>query len=120
MEHRQFKNNFKGWWCYSMNYEGVGYSFMKRLQNVKEKLIQWNKEDFKLLQTKRNNLIQRITKLDEEEGRPTWNGEKWEHMRGMKQELEHILLMEGRLAHQKLKVNGQEKGMQTHNSLIEC
>ncbi|KAK9131277.1 hypothetical protein Sjap_011764 [Stephania japonica] len=70
--------------------------------------VDYTKQDRRIVM--RNDLTHRILRLDEAEGQSRWGNEMVEERKGLKHVLEHVLLMEGRVAHQKLKAKWAKKG----------
>ncbi|RVW26858.1 hypothetical protein CK203_103936 [Vitis vinifera] len=70
LQHPSFKECFSSWW---REFEGngwEGHKFMRKLQFVKAKLKDWNKNTFGMLKERKKSILDEIANIDaiEQEG----------------------------------------------------
>ena len=70
LQHHSFKESFSSWW---REFEGNGWEgdkFMRKLQFVKAKLKDWNKNTFGMLKERKKTILDEIANIDaiEQEG----------------------------------------------------
>lgn len=89
---------------------------MNKLKMLKNKLKAWNKEIFKLAHTKKQAVVEEISRLDLDKAENNWSSEKAVARKNLK-EFKNLNLIEHRIAHQKnQKLSGFTKEMQTPTS----
>ncbi|KAJ9701108.1 hypothetical protein PVL29_006452 [Vitis rotundifolia] len=94
LQHPSFKESFSRWW---REFEGngwEGHKFMKRLQFVKAKLKEWNRNTFGMLKERKKTILDEIANIDvmEQEGVLSLDLSAQRVIR--KGELEEVILME--------------------------
>lgn len=110
LQDRSFKTLFREWWRSTDRYGGQGYSFMMKLAQVKGHIQEWNRVHFGHIQNKKHDLTQQIKALDNDEGNQNWDEVKHNWRKELKGDLEHTLLMETQMNHQKLKIKWVKEG----------
>ncbi|KAK9120022.1 hypothetical protein Scep_018115 [Stephania cephalantha] len=83
---------------------------MRKLWKVRKELKTWNKEVFGSTQTRKDVLSARIKQLDDIEGGPNWNDIFLAERKRAKDEYANVLLIENRVASQKLRVKWVKEG----------
>ncbi|KAK9147732.1 hypothetical protein Scep_006489 [Stephania cephalantha] len=68
-----FKSKFCAWWEATTLKDRSGYSLMRKIRCVKEKIREWNKSEFGALSTKEQDATTCIARLDSEEKGETWD-----------------------------------------------
>ena len=104
LEHRDFKHKFKNWWEEVEAQGWEGYKFMSKLQGVKNKVKEWNKEAFGDIRLEKCAILKRVKTLDELEGRSELSDQLSEERRGLKVRLEDLIKKEEISWNQKVKV----------------
>ncbi|KAJ9705647.1 hypothetical protein PVL29_003625 [Vitis rotundifolia] len=110
LQHPSFKECFSSWW---REFEGngwEGHKFMRKLQFVKAKLKDWNKNTFGMLKERKKTILDEITNIDviEQEGVLSSDLSALRVVR--KGELEEIILREEIHWRQKAKIKWVKDG----------
>ena len=104
LQHPSFKECFSGWW---RGFEGngwEGHKFMRKLQYVKAKLKDWNKNSFGMLKERKKSILNEIAKIDPVEQEGVLSSELSAQRALRKWELEELILREEIHWRQKVKV----------------
>ncbi|KAK9950555.1 hypothetical protein M0R45_006040 [Rubus argutus] len=67
LEHPSFKDNFKRWWGVENFYGWAGFTFMRKLRSLKEKVKVWSKEMFGDIEKEKRQTGELIMQLDAED-----------------------------------------------------
>lgn len=110
LNHTSFQSALEGWWSWDENQGGPGHTLMRKLWRVRRGLKSWNVNVFGGVQARKNDLKSTIERLDICEGTSTWNENMSMARRAAKLDLEHIILIENRMAAQKLRVKWAKEG----------
>ncbi|KAJ9697646.1 hypothetical protein PVL29_006989 [Vitis rotundifolia] len=110
LQHPSFKECFRNWW---REFEGngwEGHKFMRKLQSVKAKLKDWNKNTFGMLKERKKTILDEIANIDviEQEGVLSSDLSVLRVVR--KGELEEIILREEIHWRQKAKIKWVKDG----------
>ena len=106
LSHKDFVENFKKWWEESEVRGWEGFKFMKKLEQVKQKLKAWNTEVFGDVRIIKGQILKRIQEIDKEEVRGVLREEVVIERRELKEKLGDVLLKEEVSWNQKAKVKG--------------
>ncbi|KAK9169874.1 hypothetical protein Syun_002014 [Stephania yunnanensis] len=110
LDHSSFQTHIEGWWPGEVRHGGSGFKLMRKLWKVRKELKTWNKEVFGSTQTRKDVLSARIKQLDDIEGGPNWNDIFLADRRRANDEYANVLLIENRVASQKLRVKWVKEG----------
>ena len=87
-----------------------GYKWMKRLQEIKPRLKNWNKDVFGDLRLFEAALHDRLKELDRLESSGNWSGDLRQERVNVKKELNGILVKKEIMVSQKLKIQWAKQG----------
>ena len=87
-----------------------GYKWMKRLQEIKPRLKNWNKDVFGDLRLFEAALHDRLKELDRLESSGNWSGDLRQERVNVKKELNGILVKKEIMVRQKLKIQWAKQG----------
>ena len=70
LQHHSFKECFSSWWREFVGNGWKGHKFTRKLQFVKAKLKDWNKNTFRMLKERKKTILDEIANIDaiEQEG----------------------------------------------------
>ncbi|RVX19478.1 hypothetical protein CK203_005375 [Vitis vinifera] len=110
LQHHSFKECFSSWW---REFEGngwEGHKFMRKLQFVKAKLKDWNKNTFGMLKERKKTILDEIANIDANEQEGALSSDLAVQRAVRKGELEEIILREEIHWRQKAKVKWVKDG----------
>ena len=110
LQHHSFKECFSSWWREFVGNGWKGHKFTRKLQFVKAKLKDWNKNTFRMLKERKKTILDEIAKIDanEQEGALSFDLVVQRAVR--KGELEEIIMREEIHWRQKAKVKWVNDG----------
>ena len=110
LDHKQFSCGFERWWK-EITVEGwEGYKLMKRLQEIKTRLNNWNKDVFGDLRLIEATLQNRLKELDRLESSGNWSKDVRQEKVNLKKEFNGILVKKEIMVRQKLKIQWAKQG----------
>ena len=104
LQHPSFKECFSSWWREFDGNGWEGHKFMKKLQFVKAKLKDWNKNTFGLLKERKKTVLDEIANIDVIEQEGVLSSDLAAQRIERKGELEELILREEIHWRQKAKV----------------
>ena len=104
LQHPSFKECFSSWWREFDGNGWEGHKFMKKLQFVKAKLKDWNKNTFELLKERKKTVLDEIANIDVIEQEGVLSSDPAAQRIERKRELEELILREEIHWRQKAKV----------------
>ncbi|XP_028121753.1 uncharacterized protein LOC114318966 [Camellia sinensis] len=110
LEHRSFKEFFKGWWENGRVHGWEGFKFMRKLRGVKDNLKVWKREVFGDIGAVKAGLIRDIEELDVKEAGEGLSGALRDRRSMLKVKLEEIVFREQILWGQRAKLKWARVG----------
>ena len=110
LQHPSFKECFSSWWREFDGNDWEGHKFMRKLQFVKVKLKDWNKNSFGTLKERKKNILDEIANIDAIEQEGVLSSELSAQRVLRKGELEELILREEIHWRQKAKVKWVKDG----------
>ncbi|RVW62473.1 putative mitochondrial protein [Vitis vinifera] len=110
LQHHNFKESFSSWW---REFEGngwEGHKFMRKLQFVKAKLKDWNKNTFGMLKERKKTILDEIANIDAIEQEGALSSDLAAQRVIRKGELEELILREEIHWKQKAKIKWVKEG----------
>ncbi|RVW30895.1 hypothetical protein CK203_102803 [Vitis vinifera] len=110
LQHHNFKESFSSWW---REFEGngwEGHKFMRKLQFVKAKLKDWNKNTFGMLKERKKTISDEIANIDAIEQEGALSSDLAAQRAIRKGELEELILREEIHWKQKAKIKWVKEG----------
>ena len=110
LQHHNFKESFSSWW---REFEGngwEGHKFMRKLQFVKAKLKDWNKNTFGMLKERKKSISDEIANIDAIEQEGALSSDLAAQRAIRKGELEELILREEIHWKQKAKIKWVKEG----------
>ena len=110
LEHKQFSSQFDKWWKETSVTGWEGYKWMRKLQEIKPQLKNWNKEIFGDLRLTEAALNSRLLELDSLEGSRNWIEDLKKEREILKKDLIDIMVKKEISIKQKLKIQWAKEG----------
>ncbi|RVW63564.1 Transposon TX1 uncharacterized 149 kDa protein [Vitis vinifera] len=118
LQHHNFKESFSRWW---REFEGngwEGHKFMRKLQFVKAKLKDWNKNTFGMLKERKKTILDEIANIDAIEQEGALSSDLAAQRVIRKGELEELILREEIHWKQKAKIKWVKEGIVTQSCFM--
>ena len=94
LQHPSFKKCFSSWWREFDGNGWEGHKFMRKLQFVKAKLKDWNKNTFGMLKERKKTILDEIANIDVIEQEGVLSSDLSAQRVERKRELEELILRE--------------------------